>query len=201
MSKRVKIGLVTFGLGDNPDELLKVIKQISADIHIHLFNDKSSDYQIDILTREYIDRLIGYVDDEKPGEVAFAIIHSLVMNKGEYDIVDESYEIVDMCELRLTVDKQIDQSGDKTVAVKHKNSIIVSYTKNYRNGQIEDLKVNNKVVYNRVDKIIDTVATYLINLCDEYDNYPYTTVLNYDMINIAINGKVYDMSNAAVYNG
>ena len=201
MSKRVKIGLVTFGLGDSSDKLLKVIKQISADIHIHLFNDKSSDYQIDILAREYIDKLIENINDKKPGETAFAIIKSLVMNKGEYDIVGKSYEIVNMSELRLTVDKQIDQSGDKTVVVKHKDSIIVSYTKNYRTGQIEDLKVNNKVVYNRVDKIIDTVAAYLIKLCDEYDNYPYTTVLNYDMINIAIDGKVYTMSNAPVYNG
>lgn len=201
MSKRVKIGLVTFGLGDSSDKLLKVIKQISADIHIHLFNDKSSDYQIDILAREYIDKLIENINDKKPGEVAFTIIKSLVVNKGEYDIVDKSYEIVNMSELRLTVDKQIDQSGDKTVVVKHKDSIIASYIKNYRTGQIEDLKVNNKVVYNRIDKIIDIIATYLIKLCDEHDNYPYTTSLNYDMINIAIDGKVYTISNAAVYNG
>ena len=202
MIKRVKIGLVTFGLGDNSDELLKVIKQISADIHIHLFNDKSSDYQIDILTREYIDKLIKNIDDEKPGEVSFAIIKSLVINKGEYTVSDDILDKkINLNELYLTVDKQIDQSGDKTVIVKFKDYTIVSYSKNYRDGHIENLIVNDKVTYKRVDKIIDTVATYLINLCDEYDNYPYTTVLNYDMINIAIDGKVYTMSNAPVYNG
>lgn len=202
MNKGLKIGLLAFEIGDKADELLKVIRQISADIHIHLFNDKSSDYQIDILVREYIDKLIKNIDDEKPGEVAFTIIKSLVINKGEYtvsnDILDKK---INLNELYLTVDKQVDQSGDKTVIVKFKDYTIVSYSKNYRDGHIENLIVNNKVVYNRVDKIIDTVATYLIKLCDEYDNYPYNTILNYDIINIAIDKKVYTMSNAPVYNG
>ena len=202
MNKGLKIGLLVFEIGDKSDELLKVIRQISADIHIHLFNDKSSDYQIDILAREYIDKLIENIDDEKPGEVAFAIIKSLVINKGEYtisnDILDKK---INLNELYLTVDKQVDQSGDKTVIVKFKDYTIVSYSKNYRDGHIENLIVNDKVTYKRVDKIIDTVATYLIKLCDEYDNYPYNTILNYDMINIAIDGKVYTMSNAPVYNG
>lgn len=202
MNKGLKIGILVFEIGDKADELLKVIRQISADIHIHLFNDKSSDYQIDILTREYIDKLIENIDDEKPGEVAFAIIKSLVINKGEYtisnDILDKK---INLNELYLTVDKQVDQSGDKTVIVKFKDYTIVSYSKNYRDGHIENLIVNDKVTYKRVDKIIDTVATYLIKLCDEYDNYPYNTILNYDMINIAIDGKVYTMSNAPVYNG
>ena len=202
MNKGLKIGLLVFEIGDKADELLKVIRQISADIHIHLFNDKSSDYQIDILVREYIDKLIENIDDEKPGEVAFAIIKSLVINKGEYtisnDILDKK---INLNELYLTVDKQVDQSGDKTVIVKFKDYTIVSYSKNYRDGHIENLIVNDKVTYKRVDKIIDTVATYLIKLCDEYDNYPYNTILNYDMINIAIDGKVYTMSNAPVYNG
>lgn len=202
MSKGLKIGLLVFNTGDSTDELLKVIRQISADIHIYLFNDKSSDYQIDILVREYIDKLIKNIDDEKPGEVAFTIIKSLVINKGEYtvsnDILDKK---INLNELYLTVDKQVDQSGDKTVVVRYKDSVIVSYSKDYRDGHIENLTVNNKVVYNRVDKIIDTVATYLIKLCDEYDNYPYNTILNYDIINIAIDGKVYTMSNAPVYNG
>lgn len=202
MNKGLKIGLLVFEIGDKADELLKVVRQISADIHIHLFNDKSSDYQIDILAREYIDKLITNIDDEKPGEVAFTIIKSLVINKGEYtisnDILDKK---INLNELYLTVDKQVDQSGDKTVIVKFKDYTIVSYSKNYRDGHIENLIVNDKVTYKRVDKIIDTVATYLIKLCDEYDNYPYNTILNYDMINIAIDGKVYTMSNAAVYNG
>lgn len=202
MNKGLKIGLLVFEIGDKSDELLKVIRQISADIHIHLFNDKSSDYQIDILAREYIDKLIENIDDEKPGEVAFAIIKSLVINKGEYtisnDILDKK---INLNELYLTVDKQVDQSGDKTVIVKFKDYTIVSYSKNYRDGHIENLIVNDKVTYKRVDKIIDTVATYLIKLCDEYDNYPYNTILNYNMINIAIDGKVYTMSNAPVYNG
>ena len=202
MSKGLKIGILIFELGDNTDDLLKVIRQISADIHIHLFNDKSSDYQIDILAREYIDKLIKNIDDEKPGEVAFAIIKSLVINKGEYtvsnDILDKK---INLNELYLTVDKQVDQSGDKTVVVRYKDSVIVSYSKDYRDGHIENLTVNNKAVYNRIDKIIDIVATYLIKLCDEYDNYPYNTILNYDIINIAIDGKVYTMSNAPVYNG
>ena len=202
MSKGLKIGLLVFNTGDSTDELLKVIRQISADIHIYLFNDKSSDYQIDILVREYIDKLIKNIDDEKPGEVAFAIIKSLVINKGEYtvsnDILDKK---INLNELYLTVDKQVDQSGDKTVIVKFKDYTIVSYSKNYRDGHIENLIVNDKVTYKRVDKIIDTVATYLIKLCDEYDNYPYNTILNYDIINIAIDGKVYTMSNAPVYNG
>ena len=202
MNKGLKIGLLVFEIGDKADELLKVIRQISADIHIYLFNDKSSDYQIDILVREYIDKLIKNIDDEKPGEVAFTIIKSLVINKGEYtvsnDILDKK---INLNELYLTVDKQVDQSGDKTVVVRYKDYTIVSYSKNYRDGHIENLIVNNKVVYNRVDKIIDTVATYLIKLCDEYDNYPYNTILNYDIINIAIDGKVHTMSNAPVYNG
>lgn len=202
MNKGLKIGLLVFEIGDKADELLKVIRQISADIHIHLFNDKSSDYQIDILAREYIDKLIENIDDDKPGEVAFAIIKSLIINKGEYtisnDILDKK---INLNELYLTVDKQVDQSGDKTVIVKFKDYTIVSYSKNYRDGHIENLIVNDKVTYKRVDKIIDTVATYLIKLCDEYDNYPYNTILNYDMINIAIDGKVYTMSNAPVYNG
>ena len=202
MNKGLKIGLLAFEIGDKADELLKVIRQISADIHIHLFNDKSSDYQIDILVREYIDKLIKNIDDEKPGEVAFTIIKSLVINKGEYtvsnDILDKK---INLNELYLTVDKQVDQSGDKTVIVKFKDYTIVSYSKNYRDGHIENLIVNDKVTYKRVDKIIDTVATYLIKLCDEYDNYPYNTILNYDMINIAIDKKVYTMSNAPVYNG
>ena len=202
MNKGLKIGLLVFEIGDKADELLKVVRQISADIHIHLFNDKSSDYQIDILAREYIDKLIKNIDDEKPGEVAFAIIKSLVINKGEYtvsnDILDKK---INLNELYLTVDKQVDQSGDKTVIVKFKDYTIVSYSKNYRDGHIENLIVNDKVTYKRVDKIIDTVATYLIKLCDEYDNYPYNTILNYDIINIAIDGKVYTMSNAPVYNG
>ena len=95
----------------------------------------------------------------------------------------------------------MDQSGDKTVIVKFKDYTIVSYSKNYRDGHIENLIVNDKVTYKRVDKIIDTVANYLIKLCDEYDNYPYNTILNYDIINITIDGKVYTMSNAPVYNG
>lgn len=202
MNKGLKIGILVFEIGDKADELLKVVRQISADIHIHLFNDKSSDYQIDILAREYIDKLITNIDDEKPGEVAFTIIKSLVINKGEYtisnDILDKK---INLNELYLTVDKQVDQSGDKTVIVKFKDYTIVSYSKNYRDGHIENLIVNDKVTYKRVDKIIDTVATYLIKLCDEYYNYPYNTILNYDMINIAIDGKVYTMSNAAVYNG
>ena len=202
MNKGLKIGLLAFEIGDKADELLKVIRQISADIHIHLFNDKSSDYQIDILVREYIDKLIKNIDDEKPGEVAFTIIKSLVINKGEYtvsnDILDKK---INLNELYLTVDKQVDQSGDKTVIVKFKDYTIVSYSKNYRDGHIENLIVNDKVTYKRVDKIIDTVATYLIKLCDEYDNYPYNTILNYDIINIAIDKKVYTMSNAPVYNG
>lgn len=199
MNKGLKIGLLVFEIGDKADELLKVIRQISADIHIHLFNDKSSDYQIDILAREYIDKLIENIDDDKPGEVAFAIIKSLIINKGEYtisnDILDKK---INLNELYLTVDKQADQSEDKTVIVKFKDYTIVSYSKNYRDGHIENLIVNNKVVYNRVDKIIDTVATYLIKLCDEYDNYPYNTILNYDIINIAIDGKVHTMSNTPV---
>lgn len=202
MNKGLKIGKLVFEIGDKADELLKVIRQISADIHIHLFNDKSSDYQIDILAREYIDKLIKNIDDEKPGEVAFTIIKSLVINKGEYtvsnDILDKK---INLNELYLTVDKQVDQSGDKTVIVKFKDYTIVSYSKNYRDGHIENLIVNDKVTYKRVDKIIDTVATYLIKLCDEYDNYPYNTILNYDIINIAIDGKIYTMSNAPVYNG
>ena len=202
MNKGLKIGILVFEIGDKADELLKVIRQISADIHIHLFNDKSSDYQIDILTREYIDKLIENIDDEKPGEVAFAIIKSLVINKGEYTVSDDILDKkINLNELYLTVDKQVDQSGDKTVIVKFKDYTIVSYSKNYRDGHIENLIVNDKVTYKRVDKIIDTVATYLIKLCDEYDNYPYNTILNYDMINIAIDGKVYTMSNAPVYNG
>ena len=202
MNKGLKIGLLVFEIGDKADELLKVIRQISADIHIHLFNDKSSDYQIDILAREYIDKLIENIDDDKPGEVAFAIIKSLIINKGEYtisnDILDKK---INLNELYLTVDKQVDQSGDKTVIVKFKDYTIVSYSKNYRDGHIENLIINDKATYKRVDKIIDTVATYLIKLCDEYDNYPYNTILNYDIINIAIDGKVHTMSNTPVYNG
>lgn len=202
MNKGLKIGILVFEIGDKADELLKVIRQISADIHIHLFNDKSSDYQIDILAREYIDKLIENIDDDKPGEVAFAIIKSLIINKGEYtisnDILDKK---INLNELYLTVDKQVDQSGDKTVIVKFKDYTIVSYSKNYRDGHIENLIINDKATYKRVDKIIDTVATYLIKLCDEYDNYPYNTILNYDIINIAIDGKVHTMSNTPVYNG
>ncbi len=187
MNKGLKIGLLVFEIGDKADELLKVIRQISADIHIHLFDDKSSDYQIDILVREYIDKLIKNIDDEKPGEVAFAIIKSLVINKGEYTITDQVQEkAVDLSSIVVVIRK--DDNGNKTaevVDVSNNDDLIATVFIGDKINFNTDAIVHNSA-FSNIYAIVELVVNYVIGFADKEDNYPYQFALTYEIINMAL---------------
>lgn len=187
MSKGLKIGLLVFNTGDSTDELLKVIRQISADIHIYLFNDKSSDYQIDILVREYIDKLIKNIDDEKPGEVAFTIIKSLVINKGEYTVIDQvQEEVVDLSNIMVVIRKE--NNGNKIAEVidaSNNDALIATVFIGDKINCNTDSIVHNSA-FSNIYAIVELVVNYVIEFADKEDNYPYQFALTYEIINMAL---------------
>lgn len=189
MEESLRIGLIKYPVCKDAMSLVNILDRISNDVINYKSKNLSNDDVIEYLIKDYLDSLIylyrGSID--KPGEMSYSLIKSLVVTRGAYTIIDQvQEEAVDLLSIIVVIRKE--DNGNKTatvVDISNNDTAIATYDIDNKTNSNTNLVIYN-TAFSKICSIVEFVVNYVIGFADKEDNYPYQFALTYEIINMAL---------------